>query len=306
MVERYLEMVTEDCIECEESRFLQVTLGILMELSAQHDDVLVPKAVNLWAATNFLASANDPVWTIIYKPSSNPNQPNDNDSGQVLDPGSIDYDIIRSQILAAVEQHCQKQAKVVLTELERRLLARQQTSSLLTFLVAIVILNCVERMSWLYRYYGAGTGATTESRRNSGIVLPGSASLPTTPASTASDSTYKPLNWPLQDPPMKYWEQGNSFSDLLHLLLRMRGLPPRTCVREDGTLALMSSKQYQVFIDNEGNAVVDAELSVANSWLERTGLSVRALEARYISPFDKDDRRSWDLKYIAHLLLPQP
>lgn len=263
--------------------------------------------LNLWVATNLLAFSHEPIWTIAYSFTDN--------ERHVLEEDSTSYQIIQAQILASVEQHCQKQARTVLTELERRLLARQQTSALLTFLVALILLNAVERMTWLFRSFGERpkperdvsllpSPSAATSRRSSGLVLPGSR-RPSPPSETTS-TPYIPPDWPLTFPPSKYWDQGVSFSELLNLLLRMRGLPPSTHRRDDGSLGLKSSKTYQVVMDAEGKPMLDPELAIANSWLEKIGLTVDDLDRKVIASFDIKDARSWDLKFIAQMLLPQP
>lgn len=44
------------------------------------------------------------------------------------------------------------------------------------------------------------------------------------------------LQWPLDKRPPYYYNQSERFADILHMLLRMRSLPPKTNVRPDGTL----------------------------------------------------------------------
>lgn len=41
------------------------------------------------------------------------------------------------------------------------------------------------------------------------------------------------MQWPLDKRPPYYASQGDRFSDILHMLLKMRGLPPKTTPRQE-------------------------------------------------------------------------
>ena len=69
---------------------------------------------------------------------------------------SLTYNLICSQLRAAAEKRGAQLSKNVMNDLERRLLRRWQDSWFETFLVAIILLNCVERMCWLYRTWDDG------------------------------------------------------------------------------------------------------------------------------------------------------
>lgn len=270
------------------------------------------KLINLWAATNLLIT-KEPLWSISYDPLQKPSldavtiedpQADKSQHATTPDqttpqsrrwfaPNSPDYELIHAQLQDATERYCQKQAKWVMNELERRLLQRQQSSSFLTFLAAVILLNCVERMTGLFRSFDPATPST-----------------PTTPIDLTADtpSAAIPANWPLDDPPAKFWHQGHSFAALLHLLLRMRGLPPATSVRADGALAIVSTFNKAnpgvVTAATEGG---DSQLQLAALWIERTGVDALALLERKDLPEDEPgdgDARSWDLRFIAPLLLP--
>lgn len=68
---------------------------------------------------------------------------------EVSDPDS--YALLCSQLRAAMEKRAMQLSKSVINDLERRLLQRQKTGWFETFLVAVVLLNCVERTCWLFR-----------------------------------------------------------------------------------------------------------------------------------------------------------
>lgn len=61
------------------------------------------------------------------------------------------YALLCSQLRAATEKRASQLSKTVMNDLERRLLQRQQSGWFETFLVAMILLNCVERTCWLFR-----------------------------------------------------------------------------------------------------------------------------------------------------------
>ena len=60
------------------------------------------------------------------------------------------YALLCSQLRCAAEKRAAQLSKGVMNDLERRLLQRQHSGWFETFLVAMVLLNCVERASWLF------------------------------------------------------------------------------------------------------------------------------------------------------------
>ena len=63
------------------------------------------------------------------------------------------YQLICSQIRAAAEKVMSGISKVVLNDLEKRLERRDKCRGFETFLCGIVLLNCVERISWYYKTF---------------------------------------------------------------------------------------------------------------------------------------------------------
>lgn len=110
------------------------------------------------------------------------------------------YSLLCSQLRAATEKRASQLSKSVMNDLERRLLQRQQSGWFETFLVALILLNCVERACWLFRSW--------------------------------DDDTFT-QRWPLDKRPPYYSNQGDRFSDILHMLLKMRSLPPKATPRPD-------------------------------------------------------------------------
>lgn len=117
---------------------------------------------DLWKATSVLVD-NDPRWKLsmnfVVPGLSSPTGVPLSDENLQIDVAtnkSETYDLICSQLRAAAEKRGAQLSKSVMNDLERRLLRRWQDSWFETFLVAIILLNCVERMCWLYRTWDNG------------------------------------------------------------------------------------------------------------------------------------------------------
>jgi hypothetical protein len=322
-LERYLHMVIMQCISREPSTFMRSTLEVATELSVDHNDVLLGKLINLWAATNILIS-NEPIWSIYYEPNHPPvmeavhgehaeegasaSRDKDHSDRKAFPPDTTDYAVIYAQLQHAAERYCQKQAKFVMNELERRLLQRQQSSSFLTFLAAVILLNCVERMTGLYRSFDpAGPSSNDDIHTQLTTANDNNEESPQQPVASPGELSDRPVDWLLEEAPNHYWPQGDSFSNLVHLLLRMRGLPPATLVRHTGSLVVIPSTHNKAYSSETQGPAAESQLQLAAAWIERTNVSAYDLLRAKDRPLSElgPDPRSWDLRYIADLLLPQ-
>lgn len=333
-LERYLENAVMQCIAAETSPVIKATLELAAEWSATHEDPMLTKFIHLWVATNLLVS-KEKLWSLSYNQRDAPVTDHmDGTDGLVNDSGpadsqrfsldSEDYDIMNTQLQDAAERYCTKQVKVCLNELERRLLQRQHP--FLTFLSAVIMLNCVERMTALYCSFDPQADTTfamlhaedsttpesidTHARNNDPAGLP--ASVP-----ARSDHF---LNWPPLEPAARLWPQGIKFAQLLQLLLRMRGLPPTVQIKDDGTLAIVSSfnKAYPPVSVATNVDGTDSQQLLAAEWIDRAGLTASTLwRVHNMSELDLQRNawgtgvgegqgaKAWDLKFLAPLLLPQ-
>lgn len=126
-------------------------------------DSLLGKTIELWVATQILVDP-DMVWKVFANPSQPPaptptfsTNPLASMAGayartpidQFSDAES--FALIQMQLRSAAEKRSAVNGKAVMNELERRLLQRQQSGSFETFLVALILLNCVERTCWLFK-----------------------------------------------------------------------------------------------------------------------------------------------------------
>ncbi|KAI9819903.1 MAG: hypothetical protein M1827_006473 [Pycnora praestabilis] len=268
-LEQYMKKMAPTFHEREPSNFMKPTLKLAAELSVQKKDMLLTRVLELWTATHILVDLE-----MRWKTFSNPTLPpstslaafpsshspsafnmdeNRTPIDDTTDPES--YALLCSQLRSAAEKRAAHLSKSVMNDLERRLLQRQSSGWFETFLVAIVLLNCVERTSWLFR--------------------------------TWEDEQYF-TKWPLDRRPPYYFLQGERFADMVHMLLKMRGLPPKTQARpEDGLL-----------LTAEGTD------EVAAIYFNTINISIQHLEERQNAEFDPEESRSLELKYCSKLLLP--
>ena len=187
------------------------------------------------------------------------------------------HNLIRSQIRALTEKKAFKLSKSILNELEKRLLQRPQCQGFETFLVALILLSCAERMCWLFQ--------TLDNQDSSTTVHPSLS--PKSPLFQKMPSENS--QWPLAPLPSLYVQQGNTFSDLICMLLRMRGVVLKS--RPD------TQTGYLISTDKSDEA--------ARQWFMEVELTPTYLEKRANAIFDALNPRCWELKYGAKLLIMQ-
>ncbi|RAK95798.1 uncharacterized protein BO80DRAFT_248985 [Aspergillus ibericus CBS 121593] len=260
-IEMYIKKTAPFFYERETSDFMRPTLMLAAELSQQKKDLLLERVLELWIATHILADG-ELQWKTYCNPTLPPTsmhslaQPSD-DGRTPIDSvtNSESYELLCSQLRAATEKRASQLSKSVMNDLERRLLQRQQSGWFETFLVALILLNCVERTCWLFRSW---------------------------------DDENFAQRWPLDKRPPYYSNQGDRFSDILHMLLKMRSLPPKATPRPDTGIL----------------KAVDGSDENATRWFDMIKVTPLFLEQRQATVFDPSDSRSLDLRYGAKLLPP--
>ncbi|KAK2761572.1 hypothetical protein FQN54_001400 [Arachnomyces sp. PD_36] len=253
-LEQYMKQMAPVFYEHEPSSFMKPTLILAAELSVSKEDNLLQRVLELWTATHLLVDV-EMHWKI-FSVSNLHQTPTDEARKSINDAiDSESYALMCGQLRSATEKRAAQLSKLVMNDLERRLLQRQQSNWFETFLVAIILLNCVERASWLFRTW---------------------------------DNDHFSGRWPLDRRPTYYAEQGDRFSDILHMLLKMRGLPPKTSPRPDNSVL---------------RAVEGSEEAACN-WFETIGITTQVLEQCQVAGFDPNNSRSFELKYCAKILLP--
>jgi hypothetical protein len=223
-VEAYMKRMSSIFFEKEPSHFMNVTLSTAVQLSIEKQDAVLSKTLELWCAVHILVDPESR-WTIFEKATHEVN--GIEDIGAVLasetapltpiKEDTTTYQLIRMQLEAAVEKKASMISRSLLTEMERRLLQRNSTSAFETFLAALILLNCVEKSTWVYKSW---------------------------------EQDFLKVRWPLDKTPQMYGAQGDNFTDILQMLLRMRNIPPKTLERlEDGVLVCEGDDVARVFFE---------------------------------------------------------
>ncbi|KAL4796371.1 hypothetical protein BDV19DRAFT_80532 [Aspergillus venezuelensis] len=260
-IEMYIKKTAPFFYEREASDVMRPTLMLAAELAQQKKDLLLERVLELWVATHILVDAE-----LHWKTFSNPTLPpaSLHSLAQPTDDGRIpideitnaeSYALLCGQLRSATEKRAASLSKSVMNDLERRLLQRQQSGWFETFLVSFILLNCVERTCWLF--------------------------------SSWEDENFA-QRWPLDKRPTYYASQGDRFSDILHMLLKMRSLPPKATPQPDSGIL----------------KAVDGSDENAIRWFEIIKISPLFLEQRQTAVFDPTDSRSLDFRYGAKLLPP--
>lgn len=262
---------------------------------------LLEYVVRLWALTQMLIAAEDHGFDLRWSSNSGgsalaTSTINDDDSEEhaSINGASRHYQLLRSQITAAIESACASLSRSVTSELERRFLQRRQVSRFATLLSAVLLLDCVEHMSDYYQ-------RCSSDRHDAGAEPRAGSETPVNPQGQIEISTVHPS-------PATLCRQGVEFADLLIMLLHLRGLVPRTTFDADGTLVVIQDEARFAKhrrVPARGADSEDDELVA--SWLEQTNISVKELMAAKDASLT-DSRRpdpASITRALAKVLLPQ-
>ncbi|OAX79731.1 hypothetical protein ACJ72_05950, partial [Emergomyces africanus] len=227
-VETYIKTMATLYFESEPSTFVKESVTLAWELYQNTADQLLAGVLDLWIATRILVDA-ELQWKIFINPtlppsSTQPLSSTSTELGTVIDEiGSPhSYALICAQMRAATERFAGRISKAVLSKIEQRLLQKQRNGHFRTFLGAVVLMNCVERMTWLFKKW-----ESNELDRQ---------------------------QWPLDNRPAVYADQNNRFADIVTTHLRMRSLAP-DCTVNPETGNLMASYSRDLDVTRWFNAV---------------------------------------------------
>ena len=343
-LEEYAKQVADAFVQEEPSIFMRATLQraqtlvrveeaeLATKVANGHDQTsprscynlqnqLLKNVVELWIQTRLLASSDKHVLQLLYDPTRTPrhlpdsvNRAIDDEPPKVrsIPETSPSYRVIKAQLTAATESRFSKLSKTVMNELERRLLQRQQVSRFATFLSAVILLNCVERMTGLYRTFDKGEQPIPSPYPGNATADNEHEAEQANLALAWGDMSYRltdhPNFWPLEYPPSILWPQGPHFADLLAMLLRMRALPPKTSQSSDGVL--MAIQDYSLPVHVNGKPVreqVDEETRTTAAWLDPLRLRVTELVGKRDGQLPGKDEavEAWDMIFVSKVLLPE-
>ena len=305
-LDHYIKKMGGHFSDTEDSDFMRATVHSAKRIASSSQDGLISKALELWNLTRILTSRNFE-WHIFSNPSLAPSI-----TPAILTPAETEdsirapitslehgasYNLITMQLMGATEKRAACLARIVMNDLERRLLQRQQANPFETFLVAVMLLACVERMCWLFRswempFEKIPNEAVDETFKQQSSSL--DADLASALQSTSSPTTdlaqhqaSRNPRWPLDKSPSSFSQQGEKFSDILNMLLKMRGVPPKPTPRSpDGVLAVWSE---------------DSDDKV-REWYDGIAVTAQMLDDRAHAPFVGEEPREWELKFVGKII----
>lgn len=304
-IDLYIKKMGPYFLDSEDSPFMKTTSRIASNMACSNPDGLLAKVLELWNLTRLLTSRNLN-WNLFSNPSLAPTvAPSTLSALDMEDATRVEitvlhrqasHNLITSQLMGATEKRASSLARMVMNDLERRLLQRQQANPFETFLVAVILLACVERICWLFRTWevqvaGASPPNTGLAGQSSSCEQDLAAALNTSSPVTSKQSIpHLPLHhprWPLDKSPASFSQQGERFSDILNMLLKMRGVPPKPASRStNGVLFIW---------DND----VDDKM---RNWFDGIAITSDALEEKANARFVGQDPREWELKYVGKVL----
>ena len=302
----YMKKIGHHFVQSEDSAFMKITQQTVLRLASPNQDGLLAKVMELWHYTQILTSRNLH-WHIFSNPSHPPTL-----SAPTLSPADMEdatrspitaldhpssYNLIKMQLMGATEKRAACVARVVMNDLERRLLQRQQANPFETFLVAVILLASVERMCWLFRTWEvanpsepAHVDAHTDptSKVDEDTDLASALQSPPLPSTDANvQATPRHPKWPLDKSAASFSQQGERFSDILNMLLKMRGVPPKPIPRStDGMLVMWGD---------------DVDETI-REWYEGIAVTTQILDERANAKFEGEDPAEWELKFVGKII----
>ncbi|KAH8629400.1 hypothetical protein IG631_16657 [Alternaria alternata] len=309
-LDHYIKKMGGQFSDTEDSNFMRMTVNVAESVASTSADGLISKALELWNFTRVLTSRNFE-WYLFSNPSLAPTI-----TPSTLAPADLEdairtpitpldhessYNLITMQLMGATEKRAACLARVVMNDLERRLLQRQQANPFETFLVAVILLACVERMCWLFRSWDLPS-TTPSAPETDGDAFkqpaPVDNDIATALQSTSSPSAptldisshQAPRNprWPLDKSPSTFSQQGEKFSDILNMLLKMRGVPPKpTPCSPDGVLSVWGE---------------DSNNDRVREWYDGIAVTMQMLDQKTNARFVGEDPKEWELKFVGKII----
>ncbi|OQU96826.1 hypothetical protein CLAIMM_02853 [Cladophialophora immunda] len=202
-VERYLQAISPKVVDQEPSRAIRASLQIAQRIkdrqqngmTADKPDNLVSDVIELWTATSIITDDKlKPLFATETELEDGQTLVNETTMG-------ASYRVLTLQLRAVVEKRAGIVCRSIMNHFEQRVLSRHKSNNFETFLIAFVLLNCVERMCWLYRRW--------DYWRSKGV------------------------HWPLDQKPAFYAEKAETFAQMVQMLINMRQLEPKITVDSD-------------------------------------------------------------------------
>ncbi|GME31412.1 Sterol regulatory element-binding protein cleavage-activating protein [Neofusicoccum parvum] len=110
-----------------------------------------------------------------------------------------------------------------------------------------------------------------------------------------------PNRWPLDKPPASYSQQGERFSDILHMLLKMRGVPPKTTTEPITNIVVPIDNMTN---NQTTNATINPKSdALAKEWFSEVKITPQYLAERRNAPFHGIEPREWECFYVSKILV---
>lgn len=120
--------------------------------------------------------------------------------------------------------------------------------------------------------------------------------------------------WPLENPPSFFAQQGERFSDVVHMLLKMRGIPPRLTIEPTTGILIVAdgpvlhvSKRAKTADPAESNADTSqaetgSESDQVRAWYEEIAVTPQQLMDASSTQLEGRSPQEWELKYVGKIL----
>lgn len=255
-MKRYVKEEYAELLNHEVSPLLRSTLRLAKRVAADKSDEIISSTLELWATTLLLTDDSEPLGMTLE--THHPSEMGTFSLTKESHPYS--YDMIRSQLRAAIESNAAAHLPKLLIKLETRL-QKPKGRLFETYLACLLLLNCAERMCWLIRQW----------------QVPGLLTRP----------------WPLQkEQPGQLVQQGETMASVLHMVMDMRNVLPKPFADGTGTLLAPpgSSEDAKAWFNE-----IDVSSMLLKTWEERPFLAgdLRSMDGRFwartLSVDDRND-----------------
>jgi hypothetical protein len=212
ILEEYIQKHMTCFFEQEASPIVESAAVLAYNLSKDSKDALLKNAVELWMLTTMLADPTT-LWKIAI-PQNLPRgsfrfSPDEAAAGSTMDEQTDQqsFSLIYSQLQSSLERLLTKLSTHVLHKFERRLMRPASLNHFETFLMAIILINCVERHSWIFHSW------TDESNAD---------------------------KWPLDHSPTALISQAEQVANVIAFMTKVRNLTSR--ITEDTTAGILKAE----------------------------------------------------------------
>lgn len=242
--EKHIQKEAAHFIEHEASPIIKSVARLIHQHSQDSGDLLLRAVMELWMLTTML-SDNTVEWkfsTLRNAPQAAAHSPAD------VRPDQKSYDLIYSQLQCGLGRLAANLSTHAINTFERRLLRPVSLNKFETFLLGILLINCIERHSWVFH------GWTDDSIASS---------------------------WPLEESPAALIVQAKMVTNVMAFMIKIRNLTSK--ITEDAAGGILQAEHP----DNEKYARWFEEVGVTVDFLTQRqeavfdGRDGRSLDLKY-------------------------